>query len=129
MLCFSLVHVIPGYGERLCWTDSVNTYTFKVTGARAGYVSKSVRTHHSALLNSKEFLCRSKYRIKQWQNATLPSFISKCFLQFQIVSNIVRMHHVPSIFFFLQFQKPPKCTIYRPCFQMFLCSSKSPPIA
>ena len=107
MLCFSLVHVIPGYGERLCWTDSVNTYTFKVTGARAGYVSKSVRTHHSALLNSKEFLCRSKYRINSGKMQLYRPLFQNVFCNSK------------------SFQISSECNIYHSCFHFFLCSSKS----
>ena len=47
------------------------------------------------------------------------------FLRFQIVSNTVRMHHLPSFFCGSKsFQIPSECTLYHPCF-LFFCGSKS----
>ena len=53
-----------------------------------------------------------KYR----QNAPFSVFFFLFSLQFQIVSNAVRMHHLASLFFSLcyykSFQIPPECTLY-----------------
>ena len=47
-------------------------------------------------------------------------------LQFQIYSITIRMHHFPSLFSIflcssISFQIPSECTMYHPCYQIFLC--------
>ena len=64
-------------------------------------------------------------RFKYRQNAPVTALVFIISLQFQVVSNTVRMHHLPSLFsLFLcsskSFKIPSECTIYRPCFHYFL---------
>ena len=72
-----------------------------------------------------------KYRFRMCHNNACESVLaSKSFVQFQIVSNAVRMHHLASQLFYLfcsfqLFQIPSECTLHCPCFRNFLCSSKS----
>ena len=64
---------------------------------------------HPTLIKSKHVYCfshwRFKYRFKQCHNARISVRVFRFFLHFQIVSNTVTIHNLPSLFsFFSQFQ-------------------------
>ena len=109
-------------------------------------VSNKVKMHHllsmisiffTAVPNSFECRKNAPFSVLVFKSVSavsnairmhhLLSLFSKLCLQFQIVSNAVRMYHLLSLFskLCLPFQMPPECTIYRPCFQTFRCSSNS----
>ena len=76
------------------------------------------------------FFSASPYRFKYRKNAPFTVLVYIFFLQFHIVSNTVRMHHLPSLFSFflcnsISFQIPWEYTLYRLCLHNLLCISKS----
>ena len=98
----------------------------KLPGLRAAYL-----TPHDEVKTFAVFIhCSFKYRFKKCHIARESVLVLKLSLQFQIVSNTVKMYHLPSLFSLLSlhFQNCFKCSRNAPCTVLvliFVCSSKS----
>jgi len=117
-----------------CFSHCSFKYRFKKCHNTRENVLVFICSYKSFKMSSEWTLHRPCFLFFFYRSTTdrmnyLPSLFLFFFsLQFQIVSNALRRHHVASLFSFfcssISFQIPLESTIYRPCFHIFLCSSK-----